>query len=186
MAFTHKKELQQRNRLGTVSRKVVLGAGCLNQFYSRKTSPVLLVHFQITNICSVSIVALYLISETSKWNNINITLLEKQSKGLNGHLKPEQKKTRKRTSVWNKPSFSITKTYLYNFDPLTPHFYIVKLGFTGAYIIFLILLENIDCGYSLELGLRFDQIYEKFQSFLSENFEFLEWIFLYIWIGMFS
>ena len=45
---------------------------------------------------------------------------------------------------------SITKTYLYNFDPLKPHFYIVKLGFTGVYIIFLILLENIDCGYSLE------------------------------------
>ena len=33
---------------------------------------------------------------------------------------------------------TITKTYLYNFDPLKPHFYIVKLGFTGVYIIFLI------------------------------------------------
>ena len=32
----------------------------------------------------------------------------------------------------------ITKTYLYNFDPLKPHFYIVNLGFTGVYIIFLI------------------------------------------------
>ena len=32
----------------------------------------------------------------------------------------------------------ITKTYLYNFDPLKPHFYIVKLGFTGVYIICLI------------------------------------------------
>ena len=32
----------------------------------------------------------------------------------------------------------ITKTYLYNCDPLKPHFYIVKLGFTGVYIIFLI------------------------------------------------
>ena len=32
----------------------------------------------------------------------------------------------------------ITKTYLYNPDPLKPHFYIVKLGFTGVYIIFLI------------------------------------------------
>ena len=45
---------------------------------------------------------------------------------------------------------SITKTYLYNFDPLKPNFYIVKLGFTGVYIIFLIFAENIDCGYSLE------------------------------------
>ena len=32
----------------------------------------------------------------------------------------------------------ITKTHLYKFDPLKPHFYIVKLGFTGVYIIFLI------------------------------------------------
>ena len=38
----------------------------------------------------------------------------------------------------------------YNFDPLKPHFYIVKLGFTGVYIIFLISAQNIDCGYSLE------------------------------------
>ena len=46
---------------------------------------------------------------------------------------------------------SITKTYLYNFDPLKPHFYIVKLGFTGVYIIFLISAQNIDYGYLLEL-----------------------------------
>ena len=32
----------------------------------------------------------------------------------------------------------ITKTCLYNFDPLKPHFWLVKLGFTGVYIIFLI------------------------------------------------
>ena len=44
----------------------------------------------------------------------------------------------------------ITKTCLYNFDPLKPHFYIVKLGFTGVCIIFLISAKNIDCGYSLE------------------------------------
>ena len=45
---------------------------------------------------------------------------------------------------------TITKTYLYNFDPLKPHFYIVKLGFAGVYIIFHISAQNIDCGYSLE------------------------------------
>ena len=45
----------------------------------------------------------------------------------------------------------ITKTCLYNFDPLKPHFYIVKLGFTELYIIFFISAQNIDCGYSLEL-----------------------------------
>ena len=44
----------------------------------------------------------------------------------------------------------ITKTCLYNFDPLKPHFYIVKLGFTGVNIIFLTSAQNIDCGYSLE------------------------------------
>ena len=40
----------------------------------------------------------------------------------------------------------ITKAYVYNFDPLKPDFYIVKLGFTGVYIIFLISAQNIDCG----------------------------------------
>ena len=34
--------------------------------------------------------------------------------------------------------------------PLKPHFYIEKLGFAGAYLIFLFLIQNIDCGYSLE------------------------------------
>ena len=51
----------------------------------------------------------------------------------------------------NQQRLSITKTYLYNFDPLKPHFYIVKLGFTGVYIIFLISVQNIDIGCSLEL-----------------------------------
>ena len=78
----------------------------------------------------------------------------------------------------------ITKTCLYNFDPLKPHFYILKLGFTGVYIFFLFLLKNIDFGYSLEPprqggsnkyhNLCFEQKYEKYQSFLSENFQFLE------------
>ena len=44
----------------------------------------------------------------------------------------------------------ITKICLYNIDPLKPHFNIVKLGFTGVYIIFVISAQNIDCGYSLE------------------------------------
>ena len=44
----------------------------------------------------------------------------------------------------------ITKTCLYNVDPLKPHFYIVKQWFTGVYIIFHFSAQNIDCGYSLE------------------------------------
>ena len=34
--------------------------------------------------------------------------------------------------------------------PFKPYFCIGKVGFTGVYIIFLFLLKNIDCGYSLE------------------------------------
>ena len=77
----------------------------------------------------------------------------------------------------------IKKTYLYNFDPLKPHFYIVKPGFTGVYIIFLISAQNIDYGYSLEPphrgrsneyhNLCFEQKFEKYQNFLSEKFRFL-------------
>ena len=44
----------------------------------------------------------------------------------------------------------ITKTCLCNLDPLKLVFYIVKLGLTGVYIIFLISAQNIDYGYSLE------------------------------------
>ena len=43
----------------------------------------------------------------------------------------------------------IMQTRPCNLDPLTPHFYIEKLGFTGVYF-FLCLLLHIDCGYSLE------------------------------------
>ena len=82
------------------------------------------------------------------------------------------------------PDDIITKTRLYNFDPLKPHFYIVKLGFTGVYIIFLILLKkNKDCGtrsnrlaeavLTSTHNLCFEQKYEKYQIFKSENFPFL-------------
>ena len=73
--------------------------------------------------------------------------------------------------------------YLYNFDPLKPNFYIVKLGFPGVYIIFLISAQNIDCGYSLEPPRRggsneyhnlcFEQKYEKYQNFYLKTFRFL-------------
>ena len=80
-------------------------------------------------------------------------------------------------------SLNITKTRLYKFDPLQPHFFIVKLGFIGVYIIFLILLNNIDCGYSLEPPRRggsneypqsmfWAEIW-KISGVLSENF----WVF---------
>ena len=69
----------------------------------------------------------------------------------------------------------ITKKCLYNFEPLEPHFYTVKLGFTGYTLFFLFLLKSIDCGYSLEPPRRggsndthnlcFEQKYEKYLSF---------------------
>ena len=70
----------------------------------------------------------------------------------------------------------ITKTCLYNFDPLKPHFYIVKLGFTEVYIIILISAQNIDCGHSLEPPRRcVEQKYEKYLNLLSENFQVFLW-----------
>ena len=76
----------------------------------------------------------------------------------------------------------ITKTRLYNIDPLEPHFYTVKLGFTGYTLFFLFLLKNIDCGYSLEPPRRggsneysqsiFWKEIWKISEFLSENFHF--------------
>ena len=38
----------------------------------------------------------------------------------------------------NTKNIHIMKIRLYNFDSLKPQFYIIKLGFTGVYIIFLI------------------------------------------------
>ena len=75
----------------------------------------------------------------------------------------------------------ITKTYLYNFDPLKSHFNIVKLGFTGVYIVFLILLKKHRLWVLVRTAspvptsthnLCFEQKYEKYQNFLSENFMF--------------
>ena len=45
---------------------------------------------------------------------------------------------------------AITITRLYNIDPLKPHFYIVKLGFTGVKIIFLTFAQEHKVWYSLE------------------------------------
>ena len=47
-------------------------------------------------------------------------------------------------------NWSIAKTYLYNFDPLKPHFYIVKLGLTGVYFNFLISAQKHRLDYSLQ------------------------------------
>ena len=53
------------------------------------------------------------------------------------------------------------------------------MGFTGVYIIFLILLKIMDCGFWLAKAvltnthnLCFEKKYEKYKIFLSENFPF--------------
>ena len=89
------------------------------------------------------------------------------------------------------------KTYLYNFDPFKPHFCIVKLGFTGVYIIFLISTQSIDCGYPLEPPRRggsneypqsvfWADIWKISEFFIWKFFIFLVFKFQYICIGVFS
>ena len=48
----------------------------------------------------------------------------------------------------------MTKTCPCNVYPLEPHFYIAKLEYAEVYLFFLFLLQNIDCGYSLEPSRR--------------------------------
>ena len=57
---------------------------------------------------------------------------------LHKYLKKKKKKTLESETLHNNHHENI----LYNFDPLKPQFYIVKLGFTGVYIIFLISVQK--------------------------------------------
>ena len=77
----------------------------------------------------------------------------------------------------------ITKTRLYSFDPLKPHFYTVKLGFTGVYINFLIYAQmhrlsvlvrtaSAEAVLKITHNLCFEQKYENFQNYSSESFHF--------------
>ena len=64
-----------------------------------------------------------------------------------------------------------------NVHRLTPHIYIVKLGFTGVYIIFLFLLWDVDCWCSLEplgciRGLVFGAEMGKFHNLSAKNSRF--------------
>ena len=62
----------------------------------------------------------------------------------------------------------ITKTCPGNVYPLEPHFYIAKLGYAGVHLVFLFLLQNIDCGYSLELP-RYTIMYVEYLIKLEKN-----------------
>ena len=78
---------------------------------------------------------------------------------------------------------SFTKTCLYNFDHLKPHLYVVELGFTWVYIIFLIYAQIHRLWYSLEPPRRggsneypqsmfWAEIWKNIRIFSSENFHF--------------
>ena len=79
----------------------------------------------------------------------------------------------------------ITKTRLYNFDPLKPHFYVVKLGFTGVHIVFLILLKTIDCAYSWEpphWGSSDEYPQSMFWEKIWKISVFFVWVFSFFWL----
>ena len=86
--------------------------------------------------------------------------------------------TKTHTGTSNKFAY-ITKTCLYNFEPLKPHFYLVKLGFTGVDIIFLICARKHrlwvlgESVLTSTHNLSFEQKHEKYH-FLSEKFQLLE------------
>ena len=66
----------------------------------------------------------------------------------------------------------ITRIYLYNVDPLKPHFYIVKLGLTGIYIIFLI--SAFEQKYEKKKKNISESLFENFQFFGCEIFNIFE------------
>ena len=77
----------------------------------------------------------------------------------------------------------ITKTYLYNFDQFKPHFYIVKLGFTGVYIIFLISAQKHRLWYSLEpphRGGSKEYLQSMFWTEIRKISEFFVWFFPFL------
>ena len=59
-----------------------------------------------------------------------------------------------------------------NFDPLQPHLYIVKLGFTGVYIIFLISAQNHRLWVLVRAASMFWAVIWNISEILSENFQF--------------
>ena len=86
-------------------------------------------------------------------------------------------------SAWKKKKKkkNITKTCLYNFYPLKPHFNIVKLGFTGVFYLisapkhrlWVLVRTASPAVLTSTHNLCFEQKYEKYQNFSSENFHFL-------------
>ena len=76
-------------------------------------------------------------------HNVNDTV---EVIGVTDYRDPQQAAARRQCfSIYR-----IMKRCPCNVYPLETHFYIAKLGYPGVYLFFLFLLQNIDCGYSLE------------------------------------
>ena len=74
----------------------------------------------------------------------------------------------------------VTKTRLYNFDPLKPQFYIVKLGFTGVYFIFFLFCYKTLCVLVITASpRRFLRVLTNYV--LSKNMK--NCLFFFIWKG---
>ena len=82
-------------------------------------------------------------------------------------------------------------------NPLKPNFYIVKLGFTGVYINFLISAQKHRLWVLVRTALQrwseeysqsmfWAEIWKILEFFYLKIFSFWRWNFQYIWIGMFS
>ena len=81
------------------------------------------------------------------FSKMNLNIVKEKKKKNNNSLLIEERLT---TFILPFHKSIIRKTCPCNEYPLKPHFYIVKLGFARVYLFFLFLLQNIDCGYSLE------------------------------------
>ena len=79
----------------------------------------------------------------------------------------------------------ITRTRLYSFDPLKPHFYIVKLGVYRSIHYLSDFAKNLDCGYTLE-PLRRGGSNEYVLSRNMKNIRFFTWIFSFFGCKIFN
>ena len=79
---------------------------------------------------------------------------------------------------------SSRRSCLYKFYPLKPHFYKVKLVFTGVYIIFHISTRGGSNEYPQSMF--WAEIWKISEIFIWFYFSFWGWNFLYIWIGVFK
>ena len=83
--------------------------------------------------------------------------------------------------------YTPSRKHTYIIWPLKPHFYKVKLGFTGVYIIFLISAQNHRLWVLVRTAsststhnLCFKQKFEKYQNFYLKTFSIWWWNFQYI------